>query len=55
MGNRRSGSAASFIASVTSATDMFYGSVVQPLRGWVAAAPKQPAPPDSDVVVAADA
>ncbi|WP_209890681.1 TerD family protein [Nocardia goodfellowii] len=44
MGNRRSGTAASFIASVTSATDSFYGSVVQPLRGWVVAAPKQPEP-----------
>ncbi|MFB8279191.1 TerD family protein [Nocardia colli] len=41
MGNRRSGTAASFIASVKSATDAFYGSVVQPLRGWVPAAPKQ--------------
>ncbi|MCP2320006.1 Stress response protein SCP2 [Nocardia amikacinitolerans] len=42
MGNRRAGTAASFITSVTSATDAFYGSVVQPLRGWVPAAPKQP-------------
>ncbi|TQM25434.1 stress response protein SCP2 [Nocardia bhagyanarayanae] len=42
MGNRRAGTAASFISSVTSATDAFYGSVVQPLRGWVPAAPKQP-------------
>ncbi|MFF2086110.1 TerD family protein [Nocardia sp. NPDC058176] len=41
MGNKRSGTAASFIASVTSATDTFYGSVVQPLREWVPAAPKQ--------------
>ena len=55
MGNRRSGTAASFIASVTSATDTFYGSVVQPLRGWAPAAPKQPEPPHPDVVVAADA
>ncbi|WP_433201209.1 hypothetical protein ACQP1G_09905 [Nocardia sp. CA-107356] len=55
MGNRRSGTAASFIASVTSATDAFYGSVVQPLRGWVPAAPKQPEPLTSDAAVAADA
>ncbi|MFC4375001.1 TerD family protein [Nocardia halotolerans] len=41
MGNKRSGTAASFISSVTSATDTFYGSVVQPLREWVPAAPKQ--------------
>lgn len=41
MGNRRSGTATSFITSVTSATDAFYGAVVQPLRGWVPAAPKQ--------------
>ncbi|WP_107660649.1 TerD family protein [Nocardia suismassiliense] len=53
MGNRRSGTAASFIASVKSATDTFYGAVVQPLRGWVPAAPKQSESPD--VVVPADA
>ncbi|KAF0836598.1 hypothetical protein FNL39_1136 [Nocardia caishijiensis] len=41
MGNRRAGTAASFISSVTSATDTFYGSVVQPLREWVPAAPRQ--------------
>ncbi|MFE3101081.1 TerD family protein [Nocardia tengchongensis] len=41
MGNRRSGTAASFISSITSAADTFYGSVVQPLRVWVAPAPKQ--------------
>ncbi|WP_067702557.1 TerD family protein [Nocardia jejuensis] len=41
MGNRRSGTATSFIASITAATDAFYGSVVQPLREWVPAAPKQ--------------
>ncbi|MFF0610140.1 TerD family protein [Nocardia tengchongensis] len=41
MGNRRSGTAASFISSITSAADAFYGSVVQPLRVWVAPAPKQ--------------
>ncbi|AYF79660.1 TerD family protein [Nocardia yunnanensis] len=41
MGSRRSGTAASFISSVTSATDAFYGSVVQQVREWVPAAPKQ--------------
>ena len=41
MGSRRSGTAASFITSVTSSTDTFYGAVVQQLRGWVPAAPKQ--------------
>ncbi|WP_433683421.1 TerD family protein [Nocardia sp. CA-119907] len=55
MGNRRSGTAASFIASVTTATDAFYGSVVQPLRGWVPAAPKQPEPATSDGVLSVDA
>ncbi|MEU1210579.1 TerD family protein [Nocardia sp. NPDC005825] len=54
LGNRRSGTAASFIASVTSATDTFYGSVVQPLRGWVPAAPKQPEPPQSDAGTGAE-
>ncbi|WP_435593364.1 TerD family protein [Nocardia sp. bgisy118] len=55
MGNRRSGTAASFIASVTSATDTFYGSIVQPLRGWVPAAPKQPESAQSDIAVSTDA
>ncbi|WP_198428082.1 TerD family protein [Nocardia bovistercoris] len=41
MGARRSGTAASFITSVTAAVDSFYGTVVQPLRGWVPAAPRQ--------------
>lgn len=41
MGGRRSGTAASFITSVTSSTDVFYGTVVQQLREWVPAAPKQ--------------
>jgi hypothetical protein len=54
MGNRRSGTAASFIASVTSATDTFYGAVIQPLRGWVPAAPKPPDPSQSEAAVAAD-
>ncbi|BAD56864.1 TerD family protein [Nocardia farcinica] len=49
MGSRRSGTAASFVASVTGAMDAFYGAVVQPLRGWVPAAPKQ-----SDMVPAED-
>lgn len=51
MGNRRAGTAASFISSVTSATDAFYGSVVQPLRGWVPAAPKQPEQMQSEAAV----
>ncbi|MFE7741166.1 TerD family protein [Nocardia sp. NPDC057455] len=57
MGNRRSGSgtAATFIASVTAATDAFYGSVVQPLRGWVPPAPKQPESSNADDVVPVDA
>lgn len=57
MGNRRSGSgtAATFIASVTAATDAFYGSVVQPLRGWVPPAPKQLEPADADTVTSVDA
>ncbi|MEV6656333.1 TerD family protein [Nocardia fluminea] len=41
IGSKRSGTAASFIASVTTATDAFYGAVMQPLREWVPAAPKQ--------------
>ncbi|MFQ6225701.1 TerD family protein [Nocardia sp. NPDC002869] len=44
MGNRRSGTAASFITSVTSSVDDFYGKVVQPLREWTPAAPKQAEP-----------
>ncbi|WP_063057976.1 TerD family protein [Nocardia sienata] len=44
MGNRRSGTAASFITSVTSSVDDFYGKVVQPLREWTPAAPKQADP-----------
>lgn len=41
MGSRRSGTATSFITSVTAACDSFYGTVVQPMREWVPAAPKQ--------------
>lgn len=41
MGARRNGTAAGFVAGVTAATDAFYGGVVQPLREWVPAAPKQ--------------
>ncbi|NQE66897.1 TerD family protein [Nocardia gamkensis] len=57
MGNRRSGSgtAATFIASVTAATDTFYGAVVQPLRGWVPPAPKQPELSDADGSAPVDA
>ncbi|RBO82956.1 stress response protein SCP2 [Nocardia puris] len=50
MGSRRSGTAASFITSVTAATDTFYGTVVQPLRGWVPAAPKQAEQPRPEPV-----
>ncbi|MDF3307045.1 TerD family protein [Rhodococcus sp. T2V] len=45
MGGRRSGTAASFISSVTSSADAFYGTVVQQLREWVPAAPKQTGQP----------
>lgn len=55
MGNRRSGTSASFISSVMSATDTFYGSVMQPLRGWVPAAPKQPELPNLDAAANPDA
>ncbi|MFD4460431.1 TerD family protein [Nocardia sp. NPDC058480] len=41
MASKRSGTAAGFIAGVTTATDAFYGAVMQPLREWVPAAPKQ--------------
>ncbi|MEE2059881.1 TerD family protein [Rhodococcus artemisiae] len=41
MGSRRSGTSASFVSSVTSSTDAFYGTVVQKLREFVPAAPKQ--------------
>ncbi len=41
MGTRRSGTSANFISSVTSSTDAFYGTVVQKLREFVPAAPKQ--------------
>ncbi|WP_040795690.1 TerD family protein [Nocardia higoensis] len=44
LGSRRSGTSASFVASVTAATDAFYGAVVQSLREWVPAAPKQAEP-----------
>ncbi|MEV0706977.1 TerD family protein [Nocardia aurea] len=44
LGSRRSGTAASFIASVAAAADAFYGTVVQPLRVWVPAAPRQAEP-----------
>lgn len=41
MGGRRSGAAAGFVSSVTASTDTFYGTVVQQLREWVPAAPRQ--------------
>lgn len=46
MGGRRSGTAAGFVTSVTTSTDAFYGTVVQQLREWVPAAPKQADQPD---------
>ncbi|WP_137723831.1 TerD family protein [Prescottella subtropica] len=58
MGSRRSGTAASFVTSVTTSTDTFYGSVVQRLREWVPAAPKQsdtpPSHPDAPSTQEAD-
>ncbi|MFC8043191.1 TerD family protein [Nocardia sp. NPDC057353] len=47
MGARRSGTAAGFVTGVTTAVDTFYGAVVQPLREWVPAAPKQAEPVDA--------
>ncbi|MFD4293232.1 TerD family protein [Rhodococcus sp. NPDC058532] len=49
MSGRRTGTAANFVTSVTSSTDAFYGGVVQKLREWVPAAPKQtqPAAPEA--------
>ncbi|MET4050265.1 MULTISPECIES: TerD family protein [unclassified Rhodococcus (in: high G+C Gram-positive bacteria)] len=40
MGSKRSGSAASFIGSVTDGVDGFYRDVVQPLKQWVPSAPE---------------
>lgn len=40
MGSKRSGSAASFIGSVTDGLDAFYRDVVQPLKPWVPSAPE---------------
>jgi hypothetical protein len=54
MGGRRSGTAASFITSVTSSTDAFYGMVVQQLQEWVPAAPKQTEQPRPDTAEAED-
>ncbi|WP_425577635.1 TerD family protein [Nocardia callitridis] len=42
MGNRRAGTAASFIASVTSATDTFHSAVVRHLREWTPPTNPQP-------------
>ncbi|CCQ16345.1 putative uncharacterized protein [Rhodococcus sp. AW25M09] len=42
MGSKRSGSAASFIVSVTDGLDGFYRDVVQPLKPWVPSAPEGP-------------
>lgn len=54
MGSKRSGTATGFITSVKSATDTFYGSVVQPLREWVPAAPKQSEAPNPDTTTLSD-
>ncbi|OZD12602.1 stress protein [Rhodococcus sp. 06-156-3C] len=40
MGSKRSGTAASFIGSVTDGIDAFYRDVVQPLKPWVPSAPE---------------
>lgn len=40
MGSKRSGTAASFIVSVTDGLDGFYRDVVQPLKPWVPSAPE---------------
>ncbi len=48
MGGRRWGTAASFITSVTSSTDTFYGTVVQQLQEWAPTAPKQNEQPRAD-------
>ncbi|TFI41136.1 TerD family protein [Rhodococcus sp. 1R11] len=40
MGSKRSGSAASFIGSVTDGLDAFYRDVVQPLKPWTPSAPE---------------
>ena len=42
LGSKRSGTAASFINSVTSSAEIFYSEVVQPLREWVPAARRRP-------------
>ncbi|MGV8874882.1 MAG: hypothetical protein ACOH2Q_20295 [Rhodococcus sp. (in: high G+C Gram-positive bacteria)] len=48
MGSKRSGSAASFIGSVTDGLDAFHREVVQPLKPWVPSAPEAPAAGDVD-------
>ncbi|MGV9720120.1 hypothetical protein [Nocardia beijingensis] len=40
---------------MTAATDAFYGSVVQPLRGWVPPAPKQAELVEADAMTSVDA
>ena len=40
MGSKRSGTAASFIGSVTDGLDAFYRDVLQPLKPWVPSAPE---------------
>jgi hypothetical protein len=45
MGTKRSGIRGAFIPSVVSAVEEFYGDVVQPVRPWVARAPRLPDDP----------
>lgn len=48
MGTKRSGIRGAFIPSVISAVEDFYGQVVQPIRPWVAKAPRLPDEPADD-------
>ncbi|MGB2721237.1 MAG: TerD family protein, partial [Rhodococcus sp. (in: high G+C Gram-positive bacteria)] len=48
MGSKRSGSAASFIGSVTDGLDAFYRDVVQPLKPWVPSAPESSSTDNAD-------
>ncbi|MFC7571676.1 hypothetical protein ACFQX8_03955 [Klenkia terrae] len=48
MGTKRSGVRGAFIPSVVGAVEGFYGEVVQPIRPWVARAPRLPDDPGDD-------
>lgn len=48
MGSKRSGVRGAFIPSVIAAVESFYGEVVQPIRPWVARAPRLPDDPTPD-------